>query len=290
MKLAILGPLKRGYEEIRLIKEGRKVFDSVSYFSIPQITIEMRNDKVDLLHKKKSLLDYDAILPRIPRTYKTFGLTILSLLQSCGKKLPIDPMAVLLSHNKFLTLVCLRENGLPVPLTFLSLKRKVMEEILEDMEYPIVLKLLYGSRGVGVMFADSKQSAVSIIDALERFDEPIFVEEYIENPGEDIRAYVVGYEVIASMKRIARKGERRANIGIGGVGKVYELKEEEERLAIEAAKALGMEICGVDIIQGPKGPVIIETNVSAQFQGLEKASKKNVAKEIVEYLRRCVEE
>lgn len=289
MRLAILGPLKRNYEEIRLIKEGKRVFESVSYFSIPQISIEMSKEGVQLFHKNKNLLDYDVILPRIPRTYRTFGLTILSLLEESGKHLPINPMSVLLSHNKFLTLVCLRENGLPVPQTFLSLKRNIMEEVLEEMEFPVVIKLLYGSRGVGVMFADSKQSAISIIDALERFKEPIFLEEYVENPGEDIRAYVVGYEVVASMKRIAKEGERRANIGIGGVGKPYELQEKERYLAIEAAKALEMGICGVDIIQGPKGPVIIETNVSAQFQGLEKTTKINVARRIVEYLRECAE-
>jgi len=175
-----------------------------------------------------------------------------------------------------------------VPRTYLSLKREVIEKRLEEMKYPIVMKLVYGSRGVGVMFADSKQSAISVIDALQRFKEQIFIEEFVKNPGEDIRVYMVGYDVAASMKRIAKEGERRANIGIGGHGEAYELKPDEERIAISAAKALGMEICGVDIIRGPNGPVVIETNVNAQFKGLESSTKINVARKILEYLKERV--
>ena len=162
--------------------------------------------------------------------------------------------------------------------------RSELEKVLDEMKYPLVLKLLYGSMGVGVMFADSKQSAVSIIDALERFKEPIFVEEFVPPGNEDIRAYIVGGKVIASMKRVARVGEHRANIGMGGEGKPYKLTRKEERLAVRAAKAMGMRICGVDIMPGPEGPVVIETNVNAQFKGLEAATGKNVAGEIVKFL------
>ena len=248
MRLAILGPLKRGYEEIKLIKEGKRIFDSVSYFPIPQIVIQIDEEGVDLRFKDRSLKEFDCILPRIPRTYKTFGFTILSLLKDEGIPIPIEPISVFTSHNKFLTLVVLSEYGLPVPKTFLSLKRSVTESVLDELKYPIVMKLLYGSLGKGVMFADSKQSALSIMDVLERFNEPIFVEEYVENPGEDIRVYIVGYEIAASMKRIAKKDERRSNIGIGGRGEKYEVKGKIAEIAIDAARAMGMEICGIDII------------------------------------------
>jgi len=289
MKLAILGPLNRGYEEIKLIKEGKKAFDLVSYFPIPRLIIESGENEFAITYKKKNLLDYEVVLPRIPRAYRTFGFTILTLLKHAGKKLPIDPMSIFLSHNKFLTLVCLKEHHLPVPETYLSLKRSVVENLLDSVGYPVVLKLLYGSRGAGVMFADSKESAITIIDAMERFREPTLVEKYIENPGEDVRAYVIGYEVVASMKRIAKK-DRRANIGVGGEGVKYELSERERKLAIEAAKALKMEICGVDFIQSPRGPMLIETNVNAQFHGLERATRLNIAKRIIEYCKKIHEE
>lgn len=284
MKLAILGPLSRNYEEIRLLEEATKHFDTVSYFPIPQVAVELDGKAFRLHYKKKDLLDYDVILPRMPRSYKSFGTTLLHFLREADKPVPIEPWSVVASHNKFLTLVLLKEEGLPIPETHLSLRRSVLEKVLDEMEYPLVLKLLYGSMGVGVMFADSRQSAVSIIDALERFKEPIFVEHFIPPGNEDIRAYVVGGKVVASMKRVACLGERRANIGMGGEGKPYRLTRREENLAVRAAKAMGMRICGVDIMPGPDGPVVIETNVNAQFKGLEAATHKNIAGEIVKFL------
>lgn len=284
MKLAILGPLNRNHEEIRLLEEATGVFDTVSYFPIPQVAVELDGKAFRMHYKNKDLLDYDVILPRMPRSYKTVGSSLLYFLREAGKPIPIEPWSVIASHNKFLTLVLLKEQGLPIPETHLALRRSVLEKVLDDMNYPVVLKLLYGSMGVGVMFADSKQSTVSIIDALERFKEPIFVEEFVPPGNEDIRAYVVGGKVVASMKRIACLGERRANIGMGGEGKPYKLTKREERLAIGAAKAMGMRICGVDIMPGPDGPVVIETNVNAQFKGLESSTGKNVAGAIVKFL------
>ncbi len=290
MKLAILGPLSRNYEEIRLLEEGKKLFDTVSYFPIPQVVIETNGKGSELTFKNKKLINYDVILPRIPRTYKNFGTSIIEALYASGKSLPLEPWSIIASHNKFLTLVRLAEKGIPVPETHLSLKRSVLESVFDDMTYPLVLKLLYGSKGVGVMFADSKQSAISIMDALERFDEPMFVESFIPPGNEDIRAYVIGNKVVASMKRVAHEEERRANIGMGGEGFPYKLTTEEKKLAIKSAKAMGTQICGVDIMSSPDGPVIIETNVNAQFQGIEKATKKNIAKKILTYVKGRVHE
>ncbi|MBR9681905.1 MAG: RimK family alpha-L-glutamate ligase [Candidatus Altiarchaeota archaeon] len=286
MKLAILGPLSRSYEEIRVIEEAAKVFSSTSYFAIPQINVEIRKGNFALTYKNKDLMNYEVIYPRIPRTYKKFGATILSLLQQGGAQLPITPESLVLSHNKFLTLLLLQERDIPVPETYMAVKRETLEHALEKLDYPLVMKLIYGSKGAGVMFADSKQSAVSVMDALERFNEPIFVEEFIKNKGEDVRLYIVGGRVISSMKRVAKEGEMRSNIGIGGVGEKYEPTHEEKRMALKSAKVLEMDICGIDIMHGPNGPVVIEANVNAQFQGLEKADSKNVAGEIVKYLRR----
>lgn len=286
MKLAILGPLNRSYEEIRIIEEAGKVFSSVSYFAIPQINVEIRRGDFALTYKKKDLQNFDVIYPRIPRTYKNFGTTILELLKVGGAQLPITPESLILSHNKFLTLLHLQDRGIPIPATYMSVKRETLEHALDELDYPIVMKLVYGSKGAGVMFADSRQSAVSVMDAMERFEEPIFIEEFIKNKGEDLRLYVVGGKIAGSMKRIAKEGELRSNLGIGGSAESYDPTREERKIALRSAKILGMEICGIDIMNGPAGPVVIEANVNAQFQGLEKASSVNIASEIVKYLRR----
>ena len=184
----------------------------------------------------------------------------------------------------------MKEAGLPVPRTFLSLKRDMLEELLDKIKYPLVIKLLYGSRGIGVMFADSKESAISVMDTLQRFDQPIFLEKFVGIPGRDIRAYVVGERVVGVMERRSKVGERRSNIAMGGKGVPYRLNEEEEKLVIRAAKCLGMEVCGVDFIPTPKGPVLIETNMNAQFKGLEETTGVNIARAILNFLKRKVSE
>lgn len=287
MKMAILGPLKRRYEIIRLIKEGKRIFDSVSFFPIPYITIETRRGNFFVRYKNKDLTEFDCVLPRIPRSYRTFGFVLLSYLEKrvfC----PIKPMSLFLSHNKFLTLLVLKEKEILVPKTYLALKRNVTEGILDEVGYPVVLKLLYGSLGRGVMFVDSKESAISVMDTLERFKEPIFVEEYIPNPGEDIRLYLIGHQTVASMKRKVKREERRANIGVGGKGIKYEVPEKYADIASRASRALGMEVCGIDMIEGPKGVFVIEANVNAQFKGLESVTGRNVARAIVEYMKERV--
>lgn len=288
MKGCILGPLQKSECELDILREGKKIFNEFFYVPIPEVRISLR-DVTKVLYKNRNLANLDFIIPRIPRTYVNLGFTILNILKD-KLYLPITPESVLISHNKFLTLLRLKEAGLPVPKTYLATSRQSLENLLDKMKFPVVMKLLYGSLGKGVMFADSKESAVSLMDTLERFKEPILLEEYIPNPGEDIRAFVLDGDVLVAMKRKAKRGERRANIAVGGVGKKIEINLEQRDLAIKAAKALGMEICGIDILEGRKGPVIIEANVNVHFEGLKRATGINVAREIVEYVKNEVEE
>jgi len=178
MKLLILGKIQTGYEEIKLIKEGKKIFDSVTYIPTPYVSIEIEKNELQVKHKNNDLSDFDCVLPRIPRSYRTFGFTILSLLK--GKcYMPFEPMALFNCHNKFSTLLMLSEDWIPIPRTFLTIRRNTAEDILDKADYPVVMKLLYGSLGKGVMFAESKNSAISFMDTLERFKEPMFIEEFV---------------------------------------------------------------------------------------------------------------
>ncbi len=279
MKGCIIGPKKRSDCELWILEEGKKIFDKFFYAQMPSIVID--GDKV--LYKGTDLAELDFVIPRIPRTYAWFGYKVLKLLE--GKVyMPIDPLSVIVSHNKFLTLLVLKEAGLPVPDTFMAISRQTVEGLLDEMDYPVVMKLLYGSLGRGVMFADSKQSAMSFMDALERFKEPIFLEEYVPNPGEDIRVFVLGGQVLGAEKRVAKSDERRTNIGIGGTGKPVKIDMKIKEISIKASHALGMDITGIDVIRGPKGPVLIEANVNVHFEGLTKVLGMNVAREIVKFV------
>ena len=276
----MIGPVQRSDCEIWILKEGQKIFEKFFYVPVPDVVI--RNGSA--YYKSINLSDLDFVIPRIPRTYTWFGYKILKILQG-SVYMPIEPEAVIISHNKFLSLLVLKEAGLPVPDTFLTVSRQALEGMLDTMQFPVVMKLLYGSLGKGVMFADTKQSAKSMMDTLERFKEPIFLEEYVPNPGEDIRAFVLGDKVLGAEKRKAQHEERRTNIGIGGHGEPVKLDRRTAQLAVRAAKVLGMPITGIDIIQGPKGPMLIEANVNVHFEGITNVLKLNVAKSIVEYVR-----
>lgn len=285
MKGCILGPLKRSQCELWMLKEGKKIFEKFAYIPIPAVRVELKEEGLKVLYKKTNLAEFDCIIPRVPRTYTWIGYTLLNILKDSAY-IPIKPESAFIARNKFITLLVLKEAGLPVPKTYLTISRQTMEDLLNDMSYPVVMKLLYGSLGKGVMFADTKQAAVSLMDTLERFKEPIFLEEYVRNPGEDIRAFVLGDKVLAAMKRKAKRDERRANIAIGGIGEQIELSPRLKEMALKAAEVLGMKICGIDIIEGVKGPEIIEANVNVHFEGLTNVAGINVAKEIVEYVKK----
>jgi len=288
MRGCILGPIKKSECELWLLEEGKKVFDEFFYVPIPEVKIKF-GDKTKVYFKNRNLAKLDFIIPRIPRTYAKLGYITLSILKD-KLYIPIRPESVLISHNKFLTLVALKESWLPVPDTYLSISRQALENLFDRIYFPVVMKLLDGSLGKGVMFADSKESVVSIMDTLERFKEPIFLEEYIPNPGEDIRIFVLGDRVLAAMKRKAKRGERRANISIGGIGEPMKIDLDLEDLATKSAKALGMDICGIDVLRGPRKSIVIEANVNVHFEGLTKATGINVAEKIVEYVKNGVKE
>ncbi len=280
MKGALLSGKKLSDCEKWILKEGKRLIRNFYYIPINEVVVK---DGIPYF-RGKSLRELDFIIPRLPRVYSWIGFQILDLLRE-DVYFPILPESLILSHNKFLTLVVLSEFGIPVPKTYLSLTRKTLEKIVKKIGFPVVFKLLYGSLGRGVMFGDSFPSAISIMDALERFKEPIFVEEYIPHKGEDIRVFVLGERTIAE-KRIAKKGERRTNLGIGGRG-VYikNLDPEIREISLKASKALGMQISGIDVIESEKGPVVIEANVNVHFEGLTKVSGISIAREIVKFVR-----
>ena len=279
MKICILGSKEIKFQEQKLIEEAKNRFQKVTYTPIPEVRI------IDGVpnYKGIKLSSFDCVFPRIPRTYSTFGYSILRLIEN-KTFIPIKPESVIISHNKFMTVMKLTKAGIKTPLSYLGYKRESFMNFLEDLKYPTMLKLVEGSLGKGVMFAESKSSTIPIMDTIESMNEPIMIENYIENPGEDIRIIVVDGNIIASMKRKSADGEKRANIGIGGTGEKIEPTNEMRSMAIKASKVLGLGVAGIDIIDGKDGPVIIEANVNVQFEGMTKTTNVNVAKVIIDYL------
>jgi ribosomal protein S6--L-glutamate ligase len=277
-RICIIGSKEKKAQDLWLIEEAGKRFSKVTYAKIPDIRIY--NGEVYL--KNVKLSGYDCVFPRVPRTYRSFGYLIAKLLE--GKVyMPIVPESILIAHDKFLTLMRLQEHGIPTTTSYFGSSVESMKHVLEEIEYPVVIKLVQGSLGKGVMFAESKSSAVPLLDTIEGMKQPIMIEEFVENPGEDIRALVVGNRVIASMKRKANKDEKRANIGSGGTAVKVKLTEKQEDIAIRTARALGLGIAGVDIIDSKQGPLIIEANVNVHFEGIAEITDVNLAGAMMDY-------
>lgn len=282
MKLAIIS-LKS--ESSRLIeKEAKELFKTVDFIDIRDIQIDIDSKGTKILFKSKPLENYDCIYCRGSHKYANL---LRSLTYSLNKDsyIPMAPESFTIAHDKFLTLNCLRKNNISVPKTHMVAKTSTAKKIAEEIHYPAIIKIPSGTHGKGVMFADSIESAKSILDALEVFRQPYIIQEYIETRSTDIRAFVIGEKVVCSMKRRGVDNDRRANLHAGANGEPLVLDEESKELALKSAKAVNVEICGVDILKGAnKKPVVIEVNISPGLQGITKVTKKNVAYEIAKYL------
>lgn len=263
-------------------EEMKKHFDSVDMISLRKIEIELGRE-LHINYKGEPLKKYDCIYAKGSFRYSQLLKTITSLKEN-ETFIPYDPNAYIIVHDKFLTQVELQKYNIPMPQTYLSPTVQHAKEMLKNVNYPIVMKFPSGTQGKGVMFADSYSSAISILDALTALKQPFIIQEYIETGGKDIRAFVVGDSVVASMQRISTTEDKRANIHAGGIGKAIELDEATKQIAIKAAKALGLGIGGIDILNFNNKSLVIEANISPGLQGITEATGINVAEKIAKYL------
>ncbi len=261
----------------------KRYFDKVDDINIKDLEINLGLKTPEVIYKGKPLGEYDCIYAKGSFRYATL-LDSLSL--ALGKKayMPIMPGAFTVGNNKLLTHLQLQEKNIPMPVTYLASTAATAKKVLEKINYPIVMKFPEGTQGRGVMFADSFASASSVLDALTALKQPLIIQEYIETGETDIRAIVVDEKVVASMKRKAIYGEKRANIHAGGEGEACILDENTKKIAIQTAKAVGADICAVDLLESVKGPLVIEINLAPGLQGITKATKIDVAEKIAKFL------
>jgi len=230
-----------------------------------------------------SLREQDVIIPRIGRSMTDFGKMLLRQLELMGLSTTLSSDGLITARNKFLALQSLRQAGIPIPRSILLASRPNFMEAAHLVRYPAVLKILSGTQGIGVMRVKSLEETASIVETLKFFGEVVCLQEYIPNPGVDIRALVVGDRVIGSMKRIAAHNEWRANIHLGAKGVPIELDDHAKSIAVRASKAVGLEISGVDMIFRGTTPYVLEVNASPGFRGLLDAIGVNAADAMVEY-------
>lgn len=280
MKLGIIS--LGGKSSKSILKESKAYFSIADHLDIRHIKVNVNTEGLQILHKEEPIERYDCVYIRGSYKYALLQESITEALYK-HSYMPFTSKSFNLAHNKFLTFLALQNSGISLPSTYLAATVNGAKELLKTVNYPIIMKIPTGTQGKGVVFADSEASAKSIIDALEVFKQPYLIQEFIDTGATDVRIIVAGEKILGSMKRKAVASELRANIHMGGIGANYIPDQDTSRIAIKAAKAIGADLCAVDILEGRK-PNVIELNLSPGLEGITKATKKNIAKSIAIFL------
>jgi ribosomal protein S6--L-glutamate ligase len=247
-----------------------------------QLVIDGKRTRI--LYKGIRLPHYDAVLPRIGASITRYGLAVVRQFEALGMRVLNPSRAISDSRDKFRALQVLGEAGLHVPASVLSRSQSGLPQAIEAVRgFPVVLKMLQGTQGSGVMLLDTPISLESVMETLQGLDQDVIIQQFIaESSGNDYRAFVVGDRIAAAMMRKAAPGEFRANIHRGGQGSTIKLPPTFAKAAIRAARVLGLDVAGIDLIASRRGPLILEANSSPGFEGIEKATGLNLAGAIVD--------
>ena len=290
MHIAILSRNSHLYSTRRLVEEGlnrghkTEVVDHLKC----NIVIEKKNPRI--FYKNRYLDDVDAIIPRIGASVTFYGSAVARQFEMRKVFTANESQAIIRSRDKLRSLQILSRASIGLPKTVFTNYSSSVEEIFSEIgSFPIIIKLLEGTQGIGVVLAENKNAASSVIESFHGLKARIIVQEFIkEAKGADIRAFVVDGRVVGAMKRQAREGEFRSNLHRDGKAEVIKLTREEKEIAIASAKALGLSVAGVDMLQSKRGPLVMEVNSSPGLEGIEKATGVNIAGKIIEYLEKNV--
>lgn len=290
MKIAILSNGNANYSTRRLVEEAEKRGHEVDVIKYKNCYISIEPHHNQVYYKGKALEHYDAIIPRISANMTKYGTAIVRQLEMQGEYVLSKSIAITRARDKLRSMQVLAKYGVDIPKTVVSRNTTDIDDLLEQLgEMPVIIKLANGTHGNGVILAETKKSAKSTMQAFYLTNDNgtnILLQEFIkESAGTDIRAFVVGSRVVASMKRQSLDDDFRSNLHKGGSGTPIKLTPQEEKMAISAAKAMGLSIAGVDIMRSSRGPLVLEVNASPGF-GIEKVTGRNIAEKIIEYVER----
>ena len=281
MKAALISLKSKSSEMVA--EAMKKYFRDFDNLDIRKVEVNLSSKELEILYEGGQFKKYDCIYTRGSFRYAPMLRSLTKAMENIAY-MPIKAETYTTGHDKLITHLVLQQYKIPMPKTYLTSSASAAKKILEKINYPIIMKFPSGTGGKGVMFAESFAAASSMMDALETLRQPFLLQEYIETGSVDIRAIVVGGKVVASMKRKAIIGEKRSNIHTGGVGEAVQLDSHAKKIAIDTAEAIGADICAVDMLDSPKGHLVIEANLSPGLQGITKATKIDVADKIARYL------
>ncbi len=290
MKLAILSRNSKLYSTQRLIEAARKRGHSVRVLDPLRCYIKIAPDGFDMHHKGRVLTDYDAVLPRIGASITRYGTAVLRQFEMMNVYTPNGSDAILRARDKLRCHQLLARQGIGLPTTVFGDNPDDTNDLLAMLgKPPHVIKLNEGTQGAGVILTERLSSSRSVIEALRGLYATFLVQEFIaESNGTDVRCFVVGGKVVAAMRRKARAGEFRSNLHRGGTATKVTLSAAETDTAIRAAKVMGLNVAGVDLLRSRRGPLVLEVNSSPGLEGIETTTGVDVAAEVVDYMAQRV--
>ncbi len=286
MKIAVLSRNKNLYSTRRLVEAGLARGHQVDVIDTLHCYMDITKSRPTVRYHGEELPYYDAVIPRIGASITFYGTAVVRQFEMMGTFCINESVAISRSRDKLRSLQLLSRKDVGLPRTGFANRPDNIKDLIKNVGgAPLVIKLLEGTQGIGVVLADTNKNAESIIEAFMGLKANILVQEFIkEAGGADVRCFVVGGKVVAAMKRQGAEGEFRSNLHRGGSAALVKLTKEERATAVSAAKVMGLNVCGVDILQSNNGPVVMEVNSSPGLEGIETATGKDVAGLIMDFI------
>jgi len=288
MKIAIISRNPKLYSTRRLVEEAEANGHEVRVIDPLLCYMTIASQRPTIHYKGEELSGVEAIIPRIGASITFYGTAVVRQFEMMNVYSVNESVAISRSRDKLRSLQLLARKGIGLPVTGFAHSTKYTNDLIELAGgAPLVIKLLEGTQGIGVVLAETDKASESVIEAFRGLKQNILVQEFIkEAGGADIRCFVIGDKVVAAMKRQGGEGEFRSNLHRGGNASIIRLTPEERLTAVRAAKIMGLNVAGVDLLRSNHGPVIMEVNSSPGLEGIEKATEKNVAGMIIDFIEK----
>ncbi len=288
MKIAILSRNPRLYSTSRLVQAAEQRGHEVRVLDVLRCYMNITSMRPSMHYRGEDLTGFDAVIPRIGASVTFYGTAVLRQFEMMGVYPLNESVAITRSRDKLRSLQLLARKGIGLPVTGFAHSPDDVQDMLKMVGgAPAVIKLLEGTQGIGVVLAETEKAAESVIEAFMGLKANILIQEFIaEAGGADIRCLVVGGKVVAAMKRQSKEGEFRSNLHRGGTASLIKLTPEERSTAVRAAAIMGLNMCGVDILRSNHGPVVMEVNSSPGLEGIEKATQKDIATLVIQFIEK----
>jgi ribosomal protein S6--L-glutamate ligase len=288
LKIAVLSTNGRLYSTRRLMQAGRERGHDMLLLNHKRCYMNITSHRPSIHYNGKPIEGIDAIIPRIGASVSFYGTAVVRQFEMMGVYSVNESVAISRSRDKLRALQLLSRKGIGLPITGFANSPDDTEDLLSFVGgAPVVIKLLEGTQGVGVVLGETQKAAESVIEAFRGLNANFMVQEFIaEAGGSDLRCFVIGEKVVAAMKRTGKEGEFRSNLHRGGSAELVRITPEERSTAVRSARIMGLNVAGVDLLRSNHGPVVMEVNSSPGLEGIEKATEKDVAAQVIQFIEK----